>query len=146
MQNIPKDMTTSTRSWTTPEAGDVIHYTYLWKDEAARGLEEGSKTRPCLVVSARVEPKGLVVRVVPISTRSYTNEAISIPERVRAILGLSDRSVIIPTEINRFVWVGPDVAPLRDGSALYGKVPPRLFDQVRNAILKKRRDEIIRTE
>ncbi len=146
MQNIPKDMTTSTRLWTTPEAGDVIHYTYLWKDEAARGLEEGKKTRPCLVVSARVEPKGLVVRVVPISTRRYTNEAISIPERVRAMLGLSDLSVITPTEINRFVWVGPDVVPLRDGSAFYGKVPPRLFDQVRKAVLKRRRDEIIRTE
>jgi PemK-like, MazF-like toxin of type II toxin-antitoxin system len=146
MHNIPKDMITSTRLWTTPEAGDVIHYTYLWKDEAARGLEEGKKTRPCLVLSARVEPKGLVVRVAPISTRNYSEEAIPIPERVRFMLGLTGLSVIVPTEINRFVWVGPDVVPLRGGSAYYGKVPPRLFDQVRNSVLKKRRDEVIRTE
>ena len=146
MQNIPTDTTTSTNLWTTPEPGDIIHYIYLWKDEAARGLEEGKKTRPCLVLSAQVEPKGLVVRVVPISTRNYSDEAIPIPERVRINLRLSDLSVILPTEINRFVWVGPDVVPLRDGKAFYGKVPPRLFDQVRTTVLKKRRDEIIRTE
>lgn len=139
-------MTTSTNLWKTPEPGDVIHYIFLWKDEAARGLEEGNKTRPCLVLSTQLEAKGLVVRVVPISTRDYSDAAISIPERVRINLGLSDISVIVPNEINRFVWVGPDVMPLRNGKVFYGKVPPRLFDQVQTAVLKKRRDEIIRTE
>jgi mRNA-degrading endonuclease toxin of MazEF toxin-antitoxin module len=146
MPDIPKDMMTSTPLWTTPEPGDVIHYTYLWKDEAARGLEEGKKTRPCLVLSARVEAKGLVVRVVPISTRNYSKEGVPITRRVQAHLRLSDESTIVPTEINRFVWVGPDVVRFRDGSAFYGKVPPLLFDQVRNIVLKKRRDEIARTE
>lgn len=146
MQNIPTATTTSTTSWTTPEPGDVIHYIYLWKDEAARGLEEGKKARPCLVLSAQVEAKGLVVRVVPISTRDYSDDAISIPERVRVNLRLSDLSMIVPTEINRFVWVGPDVVPLHNGKMFYGKVPPRLFDQVRTTLLQKRRDEIIRTE
>jgi mRNA-degrading endonuclease toxin of MazEF toxin-antitoxin module len=133
-------------SWTTPEPGDVIHYIYLWKDEAARGLEDGKKARPCLVLSAQAEPKGLVVRVVPISTRNYSIDAIPIPERVRINLGLSDTSVILPTEINRFVWVGPDIVPLRSGKAFYGKVPERLFDRVRDAVLKTPRVQVSRTE
>jgi hypothetical protein len=34
-----------------PEPVLVIWYSYLWSDEAAAGLEEGGKDRPCVIVA-----------------------------------------------------------------------------------------------
>lgn len=50
-----------------PEASLVIHYSYLWRDEAGTGLEEGRKDRPCVIVA--LSTKGLAL-VVPITHRA----------------------------------------------------------------------------
>jgi hypothetical protein len=43
---------TNTVSLPTPEPGLVIPYAYLWRHEYNRGLEEGRKTRPSVIVLA----------------------------------------------------------------------------------------------
>lgn len=35
-----------------PKPGRVIGYAYLWRDQAAKGREEGIKDRPCVIVLA----------------------------------------------------------------------------------------------
>ena len=37
----------------TPEIELVIRHLYLWRDEKAKGQEEGRKARPCLIVHTR---------------------------------------------------------------------------------------------
>lgn len=120
-----------------PELGLVISYAYLWHDEAAAGQEEGAKDRPCAVVLA-VENRGggTIIAVVPVTHRAPVRpeEAVELPPMVKRRLGLDEaRSWIIVSEINRFVWPGPDLRPisLRDPDRFdYGFLPPGLFRTV----------------
>jgi len=41
-----------------PETGFVIRYSYLWRDGAKRGQEEGRKDRSCAVILAIAKGKG----------------------------------------------------------------------------------------
>lgn len=137
----------STPSWTKPVAGDVIHYRYLWRHEADAGREDGRKTRPCLVLAVRDSAKGLVVHIAPITTQSFADaDNIAIPDAVIRHLAIDARSIIVTSEYNTFVWIGPDVFPRADGLVHYGKVPERLHDQVRNAAIAKRATNIVRSE
>ena len=60
------------------------------------------------------------------------------PQRVRNHLSLGDaRSWIIVDELNRFTWPGPDIRPVRaagDPSPFLGKIPGRLYEQVRSKL------------
>ena len=51
-----------------PRPGLVIGYAFLWREEAERGIEEGRKDRPCVIVLA-VREIGLQthVTVAPIT-------------------------------------------------------------------------------
>lgn len=56
------------------------------------------------------------------------------PMAVKRHLGLDDaRCWIVASEVNRFIWPGPDVRPVRggDGSPYYGKIPAALLEKVR---------------
>jgi hypothetical protein len=61
--------------------------------------------------------------------------AVELPLATKRRLGLDDeRSWIIVTEANRFIWPGPDLRPSRPGdpaSAAYGLLPNGLYEQVR---------------
>ncbi|HET7715214.1 MAG TPA: hypothetical protein VFK86_06275 [Bauldia sp.] len=134
----PSDPGNSTTSWTIPEPADVIAYAYLWADEAAAGQEEGLKDRPVVVVLARrAIGERTELLVAPIThSPPAPSEGVAVPQSVKRHLGLDDEpSWIIVTELNRFVWPGPDIrpAPGRD-TPLYGAVPAKLFEQVRQAI------------
>lgn len=100
----------------TPELGLVISYAYLWSSEAHEGQEEGLKDRPCAVVlSIRDDGGNTVVAVVPVTHTppQHPEEAVEIPSAVKRRLGLDeDRSWIMVSEINRFVWPGPDLRPV----------------------------------
>ncbi len=76
-----------------PVPGLVLHYAYLWHDQHRRGLEEGSKYRPCVVVSAAVQEDDTVVTVVPMthSPPRVAGEAVEIPQTTKRRLGLDDR-------------------------------------------------------
>ena len=121
----------------TPELGLVVSYAYLWSSEADKGQEEGLKERPCaLVLSARDDGGDTVVAVVPLthSPPRRPEEAVEIPPAVKRRLGLGEaRSWIVVSEINRFVWPGPDLRPVSSaepGRFEYGFLPPGLFHQV----------------
>lgn len=142
----------------TPVPGLVIRYSYLWRTEALRGQEEGVKDRPCAVilVTEDADEDGPVVTVLPVthSPPSNPETAIEIPAATKARLGLdSERSWIILTEANRFVWPGPDLRPARANdptSVAFGLLPYRLAETVRQrflALLNARRAAAVaRTE
>jgi hypothetical protein len=127
-----------------PYAGLVIRYSYLWKREQEQGREEGMKDRPCAVVLVVTDEDGeQEVLVLPITHAppADANDAVEIPRATKQRLGLdADRSWIVITEANEFVWPGPDLRPIsgRDASTIaYGPLPPRLFAQVRDRFLER---------
>lgn len=117
----------------------MIRYSYLWHAEHARGQEEGLKDRPCAVILAVPnERQDQVVVVLPITHSLPVDPslAVEIPAAVKRRLGLDEeRSWIVLSEANRFIWPGPDLRPARIGepeTVVYGLLPNRLFEQVRD--------------
>lgn len=137
-----------------PVPGLVIRYSYLWLSEHLEGREEGLKDRPCAVLAAlRTEPDGAVrVLVLPVTHSAPADpaHAVEIPAAVKQRLRLdSDRSWIVLTEWNEFVWPGPDLRRLPeadDSTVAYGVLPPGLFRSVRErflALLAARRAQAV---
>ena len=137
----------------------MIRYSYLWHSEYLRGQEEGVKDRPCAVVLLLQNEDGDdVVTVLPIThtppSQSEAALAIEVPPVTKRRLGLDDeRSWVVLTEANRFVWPGPDLRMARNGdpsSVVCGLLPEQLFERVRttyHAALKARRSNLVhRTE
>ena len=125
-------------SFPSPQPGLVIRYAYLWAAEFDRGLEEGSKDRPCAILLAvKNEDGGQIVTVLPITHGQPQNpdHAIEIPMATKRRLGLDEeRSWIVLTESNRFIWPGPDLRPARSGddqSIVYGLLPATLYEQIK---------------
>ena len=122
-----------------PTPGLVIRYAYLWDSERALGREEGAKYRPAVVVlavAARSEGGGEVT-VAPITHRPPADPAgaVAIPSDTAARLGLDTApSWILVTEVNQFVWPGPDVRPASPGRWAYGLLPPGMFRAVRDRL------------
>jgi hypothetical protein len=123
-----------------PEPGLVISYAYLWQAEYEAGREEGVKSRPCvIVITVREDDGKTMVTVAPVthSPPVPPDTAVEIPQATKQRLGLdAARSWIVVTEVNDFLWPGPDLRPLpRDGSRFdYGLVPPGLFRQIRDGM------------
>ena len=124
-----------------PEPGLVIGYAYLWLAEYRQGREEGAKDRPCAIVLMATNDEGdTIVTVVPITHSSPTeqDDAVEIPAATKRRLGLDDApSWIVVTEVNRFVWPGPDLRPASRAEPErfdYGLLPPLLFRQVRERL------------
>ncbi len=127
-----------------PAPAQVIRYSYLWHRDAVRGVEEGSKDRPCAIVMMVQNDEGdELVTVLPIThTPPHDpSDAIEIPCETKRRLGLDDdRSWVVVTESNRFCWPGPDLRLARKGddtSFLYGTLPGSFFKKVRIAFLSK---------
>jgi hypothetical protein len=125
----------------TPEPGLVLNYAYLWHDEHRAGQEEGRKDRPSVIVLCvtRESDDATVVTVLPVTHSAPTDPkaAVEIPLPVKKHLGLDDaRSWIVVAEGNEFVWPGYDLrkAPKTDRYE-FGFLPPRLFNQVRDAFV-----------
>ncbi|GAA0761825.1 type II toxin-antitoxin system PemK/MazF family toxin [Ideonella azotifigens] len=121
-----------------PVPGLVIRYSYLWSTEHARGQEEGVKDRPCAVILVTTGEEGnKVVTVLPITHASPTDLAlaIEIPPDTKRRLGLDgERSWVVLTEANRFIWPGPDLRPTTPGnpdSLAHGLLPHGLFEAIR---------------
>jgi hypothetical protein len=137
----------------TPEPGLVIRYAYLWAREHREGKEESVKDRPCAVILVTEDDEeGKIVTVLPITHALPEDEelALEIPPATKKRLGLDDeRSWIVLTEANRFVWPGPDLRLSVKGdleSAACGELPARLFEAMRDkfiAILKAKRAKLV---
>lgn len=137
-------------SFPTPHPGLVIRYSYLWRREFEAGRDEGSKDRPCAVIMALIDEEGEQdVLVLPIthSPPADAADAIEIPAITKQRLQLDfDRSWIVLSEANRFLWPGPDLRPVPDRankSVAYGVLPPRFFAIVRERYLARDRQQKI---
>jgi len=125
-----------------PEPGLVVCYSYLWHDEHIAGRDEGLKSRPSVIVLAveREIDGATLVTVLPIthSAPQDPKGAVEIPPRVKRHLGLDgERSWIIVSEGNEFVWPGYDLHKRAHSNRYdYGVLPGRMFDQVRTAFLE----------
>lgn len=129
-------------SFPEPHPGLVIRYSYLWKREYDEGREEGSKDRPCAIVLSIVnDDNEQDVLVLPITHTApeHTDDAVEIPTLTKQRLGLdAERSWIVISEVNEFVWPGPDLRPVpgRDESTIvYGALPPKFFAYIRDRFL-----------
>jgi hypothetical protein len=128
-----------------PVSGLVIRYSYLWQSEHERRQDEGVKDRPCAVILVTRQSDGdEVITVLPITHTPPQNSALAmeIPGPTKLRLGLdSERSWVVLTEGNRFIWPGPDLRPAggKLDSVAYGLLPQAFFHQLRDrfiAILK----------
>jgi len=129
-----------------PKVGWVFRYSYLWHWQFVEGREEGDKDRPALVLAivAHLDDGTPVVRVVPITHSPPVNaeDAIEIPAATKRRLGLDDeRSWIVLTESNRFVWPGPDMRPVDSDTGYCGPLPPALFDEVKRRFVELARSQ-----
>ena len=117
----------------------VICYAYLWHEEAEAGQEEGTKDRPCVVILSTEDAEGeTVVRVAPITHGPVIKiaETVEIPQVTKERLGLDDdRSWVVVSESNLFVWPGPGLRPIRPGKFTYGFLSPKLFIEVRDQLV-----------
>ena len=120
-----------------PELGLVVSYSYLWYHERNKGRDEGTKTRPCVIVLAAEHQAGgaVLVRVVPVthSPPRAPDMAMEIPLAVKRHLGLdAARSWVVLDEVNEFTWPGFDLRPIPPSHDCfsYGFLPPRLFDRL----------------
>jgi len=127
----------------------MIHYEYLWRWEALENRDTASKARPAAIVL--VAGDGPDVLVVPVTSQPPADdrETVEIPPQVAANLGLdtSRSSRVVVDEINMFRWPN-NLAPVPGqgpGSYHYGVVPPRLFQRIKQAVLKNRRTGTLRS-
>lgn len=121
-----------------PVPGLVVRYSYLWRREYERGQDEGVKDRPCAVVMVVTDSqRDKVVTVLPVTHAppDDTALAVEIPYATKQRLGLdSERSWVMLTEANRFVWPGPDLR-MKDPnggpeSVAFGLLPRALFKEI----------------
>lgn len=140
-----------------PVQGLVIRYSYLWRSEHLRGQEEGVKDRPCAVILVTRQENGdEIVTVLPITRSPPADQlfAVEIPQATKQRLALdSERSWVMLSEANRFIWPGPDLRPLRNNdiaSVALGQLPYNLIEEIRLkffAHLKAHRAKLVsRTE
>jgi hypothetical protein len=90
------------------------------------------------------------VRVLPVTHAPPADpaDALEIPRPVKQRLGLdSDRSWVVLTEANDFVWPGPDLRPAVPGalaSVAYGFLPPGFFRVLRDRIAARYRVKLVK--
>jgi hypothetical protein len=127
-----------------PQPGLVVRYGYLWAREAARGRDEGGKERPAAVVLVVHQPAAAAprVHVLPITHTQPAEdvEALEIPATVarRARLD-ADRSWVVLSEFNEFIWPGFDLALIPGRSpptVAYGYLTQGFFSKLRDRWLQ----------
>jgi hypothetical protein len=135
-----------------PAPGLVIRYSFLWSHEHAAGAIEASKDRPCAIVVAARDDKGMVRTIVAPITHSPPEDpadSIELPRSVAKSLGLDgERHWLRADELNRFVWPGYDLRPIpgRPDECTYGFLPQALFEQLRTLIQERHRARRGRTQ
>jgi hypothetical protein len=137
-----------------PTPGLTICYSYLWhREKVDLKLSEGLKNRPCVIVLSHEPlaklPGRFIADVVPVS-HGKEEEAVEIPLAVKKRMGLDDQhSWIITTEINRFIWPGPDIRTVRQiwqpGGRIWhwGFMAHDIFRNVRERVLARRTDQTL---
>lgn len=114
--------------------GHVIRYAYLWRNEAEQGQEEAAKDRPAVIVVLLQDADGgtrVVVAPITHTPPSDPRDALRIPTATARRLGLDDEPQrVVFTDLNAFVWPGPDLRPIRGRgieSAIVGTLPVKFI-------------------
>ena len=114
---------------------------------SAQGREEGAKDRPCAIVLVVLrQGQHPIVRVLPVTHTAPMNpaDALEMPHATKVRLALdAERSWVILTEANDFIWPGPDLRPLpgRDpGTVAYGFLPPGFMRVLRQRLEERWRE------
>lgn len=141
-----------------PKNAQVIRYSYLWKEEFLRGQEEGVKDRPCaVIIVTQNKENDDIVTVLPIShtppSPSQALFSLEIPAETKRRLGLDgEKSWVIFSEANRFIWPGPDLRITSKGdisTVVYGLLPQafykKLLEEFLDALNTNRKNVIPRT-
>ena len=123
----------------------MIRYSYLWARESEDKRAEGVKDRPCAIVVAILRPNlpGPLVRVLPITHSPPVDPraALELPQSTKQRLGLDDeRSWIVLSECNDFVWPGPDLRPSINGdlaTVAHGILPPNFLKILKARLLER---------
>jgi hypothetical protein len=130
-----------------PEVGLVIRHADLWWNEARAGREEGLKHRPCVIVHTREnehrETEVYIEPIAPIAHASPTvmERAMEMPKVTKSRLRLDPQtSWIITTEVNRFIWPGPDIRSAPGGRSAYGSLPATMTRDLVRQIKDNARD------
>jgi len=85
------------------------------------------------------------VTVLPLTDTPplVADDAVELPHAVKIRLGLDDApSWVVVSELNRFLWPGPDLRPVPPAAAgrfAYGVLPPGLFRTIRDRFLARAR-------
>ena len=131
-----------------PVPGLVIRYNYLWSDDKAKGLYEGGKDRPCVIVIASKQTGAMTVVPVTHSHPAAGEEALSIdvPAGIARQIGLDEAPNYIRLEVNRFEWPGDHLRRLpNDPSRVdYGMVPREFFEEIRKRLVELVRANVLR--
>jgi hypothetical protein len=94
-----------------------------------------------VVIARQQLPGGTGLLVAPITHTppERAADAVEIPVPVKKQLGLDrERSWIVLTELNRFIWPGPDIRPAPGSdSPFYDALPDWLFVRVREGIVRQ---------
>jgi hypothetical protein len=124
----------------------VVGYSFLWLSEHQKSRVEGTKDRPCVIVLATQNTADeIIVMVAPIthSLSGIEVAAVEIPATTKDRLGLdAERSWVIVSEVNRFIWPGPGLRPVSREMADrfdYGMLPPKLFNQITKRLVEHAR-------
>lgn len=102
-----------------------------------------------MIVHTRLNEYGETeVYIAPIthSPPEVPEKAVVIPSATKARLGLdSERSWIITTEVNRFIWPGPDIRSVPSGAMTYGQLPAAMTRDVIQQIKANAQDRSVAT-
>jgi hypothetical protein len=130
-----------------PDIGLVIRHAYLWWNEARAGREEGLKDRPCVIVHTVENGYGEAeVYIAPITHTppEAPERAMEISKATKARLRLdAQTSWIITTEVNRFIWPGPDIRAAPGGRSAYGLLPAAMARDLVQQIKDNARDRAL---
>ena len=74
------------------------------------------------------------------------DEGVELPRATKLRLGLDERpSWILSTDLNRFVWPGPDLRPVARGASTfaYGFLPGGLLQALRKQIVRHGKSHVV---
>ncbi|MBV7257181.1 hypothetical protein KCG44_10345 [Pacificimonas sp. WHA3] len=140
-RNPARPAARSTTSWPTPEPGETLSYSYLWRYEYEKGIEEGRKDRPVAVIVALTgndDKARLFVAPITTQTPDDRSSAIEVPARLKGPAGLdAERCWVVPNELNIFTWPGPDIRPVErvgERTPIIGAFPSAFYERIRAAV------------
>ncbi len=132
-----------------PKPGLIIRFDYLWRDEQMRGLEDGRKDRPCVIVVATKEREdgSRRVMVCPIthSPPQENQTSVEIPPKLARALNLDSETMWIKIhKLNAFTWekdrIPAGMVKTPAGKWFHGIVPYAIREEVLAQVRQNNRE------